>query len=62
MKKEMNILTASLPSDVSVVIHSDNSSNDSEAETTVLTQQVMQHGKIHVKIAWTKKCSFIEIY
>ena len=33
MKKEMNILTASLPSDAS------------EAEQTVLTEQVMQLGK-----------------
>ena len=45
MKTEMNILTASLSSDASVVIHSNNSLNDSETETTVLTEQVMQLGK-----------------
>ena len=46
MRKEMDRLTAFLPSDPSVIIHSNSISNDSEAEATVLREQVMQLGKL----------------
>ena len=65
MRKEIDRLSAFLPSDASVIIHSNSISNDSEAEAIVLREQVIQLGKISLDEEMLMTCcrscsSFIE--